>query len=231
MKQRILAIESSATVCSVAVCEEEKVLAYREIGGGYHHAALLTTFVQEVLEESGSDTASLHAVAVSKGPGSYTGLRIGISVAKGICFSKNIPLIGISSLEAMALAVARQYTSTDMLITMLDAGRMEVYTMTWNGNMELLEPLKARVIEADSFDHLTDSSKIVLIGTGAGKLRDLLSHHTAIIFRDEIYPTAQLLVVPALKALKEQRFDDVAYFEPLYLKEFVAGKPRVKGLR
>jgi len=232
MKSRILAIESSATVCSVALSEGKTVRSFREIGGGYHHAALLTTFVQEVLDESAIEPESLDAVVVSKGPGSYTGLRIGVSVAKGICYSRNIPLIGISSLEAMALAVAKDYASNDILIATLDAGRMEIYTMTWNGAMQLLEPLNASVIAANSFDqYLAGSSKIVLIGTGAGKLRVVFDQHPKFVFRDEIHPKAEWLIPLALKAMEEQRFEDVAYFVPLYLKEFVAGKPSVKGLR
>lgn len=227
---RVLAIESSATVCSVALCVDKQVVASREIDGGYHHAALLTTFIQEVFEEASLEPTSLNAVAVSKGPGSYTGLRIGVSAAKGICYASKVPLIGVSSLEAMAMTIAGEYSPNDVLISTLDAGRMEVYSMTWSGAMDLLEPLNARVIDAESFSHHSDDGRIILIGTGAAKLRPMFGQHQRMIFRDDIFPRAEWLIPPAIKALEAGRFEDVAYFEPLYLKEFVAGKPRIKGL-
>ncbi|MFO7721773.1 MAG: tRNA (adenosine(37)-N6)-threonylcarbamoyltransferase complex dimerization subunit type 1 TsaB [Bacteroidales bacterium] len=227
---RILAIESSTTVCSVAVCDQDKVLALREVNDGYKHAVLLTRFIEEVLKETGTAASDLDAVAVSKGPGSYTGLRIGVSAAKGICFAHRIPLIAVSALEGIALRLAAELTPQDVIIPMIDAGRMEVYASVWSGRMEEMEPLQARIISGDSFDHLMQSGSLVLAGNGASKCRGLFQGNPDVIIRDDILPSARWIHPLANNALKNHHFEDLAYFEPLYLKEFVAGKPRVKGL-
>jgi tRNA threonylcarbamoyladenosine biosynthesis protein TsaB len=227
---RILLIESSTTVCSVAIHDENGVMAIREVNDGYGHAALLTAFIGEVLEEAACRPNQLSAVAVSKGPGSYTGLRIGVSAAKGICFAHNIPLIGIMAIEAMAHFAAKQYADNDFLIPMIDARRMEVYTAIYQGAMHEVEPLHARIIGLNSFDHLLESGNLILIGGGASKCRDLFEADERIIIRDDILPSASLLGELAEHRLMNGVFENLAYFEPLYLKEFIAGKPRVKGL-
>jgi tRNA threonylcarbamoyladenosine biosynthesis protein TsaB len=227
---RILAIESSTTVCSVAVCDSDKVLALREVNDGYNHAVLLVRFIREVLEETGTMASALSAVAVSKGPGSYTGLRIGVSAAKGVCFSHNIPLISVSALEGMAFSVSGECTQGDVIIPMIDAGRMEVYAASWTAGMEVVEPLQARIITETAFDHLKMFTSIILTGNGASKCRELFRDNPGIIIRDDILPSAKWLCPLANIALKNNCFEDLAYFEPLYLKEFIAGKPRVKGL-
>lgn len=227
---RILLIESSTTVCSVAICNEDGAMAIREVNDGYNHAAMLTAFIGEVLEEAVCRPDQLSAVAVSKGPGSYTGLRIGVSAAKGVCFAHNIPLIGITAIEAMAHFAAKQYHESDFLIPMIDARRMEVYTAIYKGTMEEVEPLHSRIIGLNSFDHLPESGNLILIGGGASKCRDLFQSNEHIIIRDDILPSASLLGELAVRKLRNGAFESLAYFEPLYLKEFIAGKPRVKGL-
>ncbi len=226
----ILAIESSTSVCSVALFDGLQLMSIREVNEGYNHAALLTRFIQEVLEEKGYHANQLSAVAVSKGPGSYTGLRIGVSAAKGVCFAHHIPLIGVSALEAMALHLAEECNPDDYFIPMIDAGRMEVYTMIFDGTMRVIEPLGAKIISRDSFDNLPSPACRYLTGNGAFKFRDLFSGDRNVVIRDDVLPSARLLGKPALSAFSAQQFENVAYFEPLYLKEFIAEKPRVKGL-
>ena len=227
---RILAIESSTTVCSVALCDGEAVMTLREVNDGFNHAKLLTGFIEEVLNEAGCDPAALCGVAVSKGPGSYTGLRIGVSAAKGICFAHNLPLIGVSALEAMALAVSEEYEKEDLLIPMIDAGRMEVYTSAFRIDMQEVEPVGAKIINDYSFKGSSDDGKLVLIGAGASKFREMFFHDKRIIIRDDILPSAKLICPIANKRILNSEFEDMAYFEPLYLKEFIAGKPKLKGL-
>lgn len=227
---KILAIESSTTVCSVAICDGKKILAVREVNDGYKHASSLTVFIEEVLKEAECEALNLSAVAVSKGPGSYTGLRIGVSAAKGICFAHNIPLIGISAIEAMALFIKGQCQKNDLLIPMIDAGRMEVYTAVFSAEMVQIEPLQAKIINVESFNHLPENSRRILIGNGASKFKVLFEEDEKVIFREDIFPSATHLCAVAVNRFEHREFENLAYFEPLYLKEFIAGKPRVKGL-
>jgi tRNA threonylcarbamoyladenosine biosynthesis protein TsaB len=227
---RILAVESSTTVCSVALCDADKVLAIREINDGYNHAVLLTRYIDEVLKETGCSAAELSAVAVSKGPGSYTGLRIGVSAAKAVCFAFQIPLIAISAHEAMALRLSKEYSVDSVIVPMIDAGRMEVYTSIWTPAMKEIEPIQSKIITSESFNHLSQFGSIVLAGNGAAKCRDIFIHNQKVIIRDDILPSAELICPLAVVALGRKQFEDLAYFEPLYLKEFIAGKPKVKGL-
>lgn len=228
---RLLAIESSTTICSVALSSDDTILASREINDGYRHASLLTHFIREVLEEAGFEASDLSAVAVSKGPGSYTGLRIGVSAAKGVCFACNIPLIGVTALEAIAWKLAADCLPDDLLMPMIDAGRMEVYTAVYDAGLQLLAPVEAKIIHPEILSHLRPDGNIILAGNGAAKCREMFSSNPHYIIKDEVLPSATLLVPPALTAFRMQRFENLAYFEPFYLKNFIAGKPRVKGLQ
>jgi tRNA threonylcarbamoyladenosine biosynthesis protein TsaB len=229
MKQ-LLAIESSTTVCSVALFQGGTLKSLREINDGYRHAELLTTFVREVLEEADQVIGDLDAIVVSKGPGSYTGLRIGVSTAKGICFAAKIPLIGITAIEAVASHLALDCGEDDLIMPMIDAGRMEVYTATYNKKMELVEPLSARIISPESLLQVKSVGVVILAGNGAEKCRGMFSDKPSVIIRSDVLPSAKWFGIPAAEAFEKGHFEDVAYFEPLYLKEFQAGKPRVKGL-
>jgi tRNA threonylcarbamoyladenosine biosynthesis protein TsaB len=227
---RLLAIESSTTMCSVAFFEGETLKALREINDGYRHAALLTRYIGEVLQEGGVEAHDLHGVVVSQGPGSYTGLRIGISAAKGVCFAANIPLIGVTAIEAMAMHLSGQYTGNELIMPMVDAGRMEVYSATYNLTMEVVEPLAPRIISPESLRDAGLTAPVVLAGNGAAKYRETFAGDDNVVFRDDVLPSATLLGAPAYNAFRHRQFADLAYFEPLYMKEFLPGKPRVKGL-
>ncbi len=228
---RLLAIESSTTVCSVALFENGSLRAQKEIDDGYQHAALLSRYVEDVLQQESLTPEHLDAVLVSKGPGSYTGLRIGMSVAKGICFALNIPLIGITAIEAMAHHMAETCSENDLLIPMIDAGRMEVYCATYNKQLQTVHPLKAEVITPQHFDADAVAGSYILAGNGAEKFREMFRDNPKVIIRTDVLPSAQLLGKPGTIAFAQQRFDDMAYIEPLYVKQFVAGTPKVKGLR
>jgi len=227
---RFLAIESSTTVCSVALFEESTLKSIREINDGYRHAELLTVFIREVLREAELEISDLDAVVVSKGPGSYTGLRIGVSAAKGICFAGAIPLIGITAVEAIALYLAQSCSDDDLIVPMIDAGRMEVYAATYQKSMQVVEPLSARIINQESLATANHAGSVILAGNGAEKFRDMFQDNPSVIIRSDVLPSAKWLGNPALQAIKKNQFEDVAYFEPFYLKEFQAGKPKVKGL-
>lgn len=226
----ILAIESSTTNCSVALCNESGDIIIRETDEGYNHASLLTCYIDEVIKEAGYRPEQLGAVVVSKGPGSYTGLRIGVSAAKGVCFAANIPLIGISAIEAIAWKLAPYYSPDDFIVPMIDAGRKEVYTAVFKVSHEIIEPVSAKIIDINSFDHLPGNSIKVLAGNGSGKFTELFAGNESIVIRSDVLPSAKLLCAPGMAAFKAGKFEDVAYFAPMYIKDFIAGKPRVKGL-
>jgi tRNA threonylcarbamoyladenosine biosynthesis protein TsaB len=236
----ILYIESATKVCSVALSEDDRLIAIREENtGGYAHSSLLTSFMEEVLDEAGITAKDLAAVCVSMGPGSYTGLRIGVSAAKGLCYGLDIPLIAIDTPEAMAHHCSKLLsTRTDMISAtaleaifcpMIDARRMEVYTCLFDCRLQRINDIEAMVVESDSFSDILDGHKLFVFGDGAEKCKDILTRKNAVFF-DHINPSASGLIEPAYKKFQNKEFVDLAYFEPFYLKDFVAGKPKVKGL-
>lgn len=227
MAKYLLAIESSTSICSVALALNGKVLSKRETDEGLNHASLLTVYIDELFREHEISASMLCSIAVSKGPGSYTGLRIGVSTAKGICYAAGIPLIGITAIEAMALSLKG---NADIIIPTIDAGRMEVYCAVYDGAGNEIEPIEARTITEDSFSRYSNRSRIILAGTGAAKFSDMLSGDRRVEVRSDVLPSADKLIKPAYKAFEQKMFEDVAYFEPFYLKAFKAGKPKVKGL-
>ena len=186
------------------------------------------------MEEAKIDYPQLDAVAVSQGPGSYTGLRIGVSTAKGICFAADLPLMAIDTLEAMAYGMkeklASQIGPDDLLIPMIDARRMEVYASVFDANLNKINDTAALVIDEHSFEDLRKDHRLWLFGDGAPKLSKLFENQPNINIIDGFKPSAAYMKVLAERALQQQRFVDVAYFEPFYLKDFIAGKPHVKGL-
>lgn len=236
----ILHIESSTKVCSVALSRDGKLLACREEDSvSYSHSGLLTIFIEDVMRQANIPLNLLDAVAVSKGPGSYTGLRIGVSTAKGLCYGLDIPLIGISTLQALAvhcrdiLARRGNVISPQALeaiyCPMIDARRMEVYTGLFNYQCEPLQDIQALVVDPNSFAGILDEHKILFFGDGADKCRNILTRNNA-IFIDDIRPSARAMIPLATEKFHQSDTEDVAYFEPFYLKDFVAGKPKVKGL-
>ena len=226
----ILSIETSTPICSVALHQNGSLLASKENSSEKSHAAYLIPMILEMLDTTGIGFDDLNAIAVSKGPGSYTGLRIGVSTAKGICFAKDLPLIGVNTLEAMARQVLRLYKADDILICpMLDARRMEVYTMLINISGEVIEPVHAKIINENSFRDFLAHTRIVFIGPGSSKCKVALSGSPNAVFMDEIQASAKTVGELACRAYEKKEFENTALFEPFYLKEYqtTVPKPRI----
>lgn len=230
----ILCLETATPVCSVALNESCCTIGLRETEGQNAHSEKITNFIREVMETAKIDYRQLDAVAVSKGPGSYTGLRIGVSTAKGICYATDLPLMAIDTLEAMAYGLkaklGSQIAENDLLIPMIDARRMEVYAAVFDANLNKTKDTEAVVMDENSFADLRKDHRLWLFGDGAPKLSKLFENQKNICIIDGFKPSAAYMRPLAEKALKERQFVDVAYFEPFYLKDFIAGKPHVKGL-
>jgi tRNA threonylcarbamoyladenosine biosynthesis protein TsaB len=223
----ILGIETSTKICSVAVSDGEKLLALEEEGGDYSHSEKLTVFIQKVLVKTKLELKDIDAVAVSKGPGSYTGLRIGVSVAKGLCYALGKPLIAVDTLQAMAKNVASLNGESNALYSpMIDARRMEVYTALYDGDNSSVTPIIAKIIDNNSFSKELTSQKIFFFGDGASKCAEILDQNESAKFVDEGLPSAEFINQIAFKKYKNEEFEDVAYFEPYYLKDFVATTPK-----
>jgi tRNA threonylcarbamoyladenosine biosynthesis protein TsaB len=219
----ILNLETATKSCSVCLANDGEPLATREAKNeGYSHAEQLNLFIQEVLSESNESLKNLDAVAVSAGPGSYTGLRIGTSTAKGICYALNIPLISVNSLKALASLVVGQDGN---IMPMFDARRMEVYCALYNEYLQELLPTDAVVIEENSFASQLNEKKIIFTGPGAAKCESIINHQNA-CFDLETEVSARGMVVLSEAKFREEDFEDVAYFEPAYLKDFIAGPPK-----
>ena len=234
MTKMILCLETATPVCSVALNSACCTLAMRETEGQNAHSEKITNFIHEVMEEAKINYPQLDAVAVSQGPGSYTGLRIGVSTAKGICYAADLPLMAIDTLEAMAYGMkdklGSQIGPDDLLIPMIDARRMEVYASIFDANLNRINDTAALVIDENSFEDLRKDHRLWLFGDGAPKLSKLFENQPNINIIDGFKPSAAYMKVLAEQALLKQQFVDVAYFEPFYLKDFIAGKPHVKGL-
>jgi len=221
----ILQIETATTVCSVALARDGKVVAFKQVDQRNAHAEVITVFIDELLSASGFNYADIDAIAVSCGPGSYTGLRIGVSTAKGLCFALDKPLIAIETLESMALGVIAEGIETDILLCpMIDARRMEVYTAIFNSKGKNIKPTAAEIIDENSFADILQDNKILFFGDGAEKCREILSHNPNAQFLTGFINSATHLTKKAEEKFMAKDFEDVAYFEPYYLKDFIAGK-------
>jgi len=219
----ILNIETSTTNCSVSLSFEGETLVLKEdYDNNYSHAERLHVYIDEVLKQASIKSSQLDAIAVSKGPGSYTGLRIGVSAAKGLCFALNKPLISISTLEALAHQVK---TKEGIIIPMLDARRLEVYSAIFDSSYNRLRETLAQVLNDDSFKDYLKETKVTFIGNGVAKTKELIIHNNA-IFIDGRLPSADQMSQLAYNKYKKNDIEDVAYFEPYYLKDFVALKPK-----
>ncbi len=217
----ILCIETATRSCSVALARDGNLLHFKEeISEKYSHSEQLTSFVESLLKERVIAFSDLDAIAVSKGPGSYTGLRIGVSTAKGLCYALEKPLIGISTLEAMASGMEKQYPNK-VYCPMIDARRMEVYTAFFQAEKQLTD-IEAHIVETDSFSKILAEDEVLFFGDGADKCQGLITNTNATFITD-VYPSAKDMVAVAEKAFVQQQFENVAYFEPYYLKHFVAG--------
>jgi tRNA threonylcarbamoyladenosine biosynthesis protein TsaB len=231
----ILNLETATPLCSVALAIDGRLIAQRETQEEKSHAARLTVYIEEILKEQGLQIRDLHAIAIGKGPGSYTGLRIGVSTAKGLCYGAGIPLIAVGTLRIMTnyakgICGERSIPLDDnaLLCPMIDARRMEVFSCLYKASGEEKEPISAKIIDADTYSTYLQTSKIYFFGSGMDKCRQVLSHPNA-FFLDDIYPHAASLAVLSEEKYREKKFENLAYFEPFYLKEFVATVPK-KGL-
>lgn len=222
----ILQIETATTVCSVALSENGKILACREADQRNIHAEKITVFVNEVLQAAGKSFNNIDAIAISSGPGSYTGLRIGVSAAKGLSFALDKPLIAVETLEAMAAGLIDQssFEQNTLLCPMIDARRMEVYTAIFDLNGNKILPTTAEIIDGNSFSDLLSRHKIIFFGDGAEKCREVLAVHPNAEVVGDFTNSAKHLTKRATEKYLAKEFEDVAYFEPYYLKDFIAGK-------
>lgn len=225
----ILNIDTSTSVCSVALSKNGQLTALKENNEGLNHSLLLGTYVQEILKENHIDMHNLDAVAISMGPGSYTGLRIGVSMAKGLCFGAGKPLIAINTLQALAQAVSAKINEDALYCPMIDARRMEVYTAFFDRANHTVVDTKAEIIDENSFAGLLAEHKTYFFGNGSDKIKNVLKSENA-VFLPGIETSAVNLIQLAEQKYRDGQFEDVAYFEPFYLKDFIATIPKNKVL-
>lgn len=233
----ILCLETSTAVCSVALVDNGNIIALKESLDGQNHAEKITIFIDEVMKDAGVSYKDLDAIATSMGPGSYTGLRIGVSTAKGLCYAMDKPLIAVDTLAAMACGFIGQQSkskskskSKSILCPMIDARRMEVYSAFFNDKSEKISETEAIIVDENSFMELKKDNHLYLFGDGADKLVSLFDKDENITVIEKFHCSASHMASLAEEALKNKKFVDVAYFEPFYLKNFVPGMPKVKGL-
>ena len=233
MEPIILHIETATENCSVALSKGNQLIGIIEESKGLSHAEKLIPFIDQLLQNAKLKPSDLNAIAVSIGPGSYTGLRIGASTAKGLCYALDIPIITIPTLLSITIGAIEDkfdYEGPFLFAPMIDARRMEVFTALYKPDWELKNEIHAEIIEEDSFTEILEHNKIIFCGNGMPKCKEILSKHPNAIFSDAPL-TAKNMIKTALQMFDNEQFDDVAYFEPFYLKEYLPGKSVVKGLR
>ena len=220
----ILNIETATKNCSVSLAKNGELLALKELNdGNYSHGEQLHVFINAILKESGKTVNDVDAIAVSKGPGSYTGLRIGVSTAKGLCFSLDIPLISISTLTSLANTIAVEKSM--IIVPLLDARRMEVYSAVFDNNYNQIRETKAEIINENSFSEYLSKGKVYFLGDGAEKCKTVIKNDNA-IFLDGYFPSAKQMAGFSYEKHKKNDIEDVAYFEPFYLKDFMVTTPK-----
>lgn len=223
----ILCIETATVNCSVAVFVDGELKSIRESNtGGYSHSENLHVYIKEVIDEAGIGVKGIDAVAVSRGPGSYTGLRIGVSAAKGLAYALGVPLVAVDTLKLMAIS-AQKNTKADLYIPMIDARRMEVYSAVYDMGMDKVRDVEAVVVDEDSYSFLPKDKAVCFCGDGMNKCREVIKH-ACVNWVDDIYPSAAMMGVEAERLYAGKCYEDVAYFEPYYLKDFVGGTPARK---
>jgi len=204
----------------VSISKEGKTIALKELNdGNYSHAEKLHKLIEQVVLEAKIELSHLKAIAVSKGPGSYTGLRIGVSAVKGLCFALDIPMISVNTLQSLALSVS---IDKGYKIPLLDARRMEAYSQVFNDKNEKIRDVHAEIIDSDSFSEFLNADKVYFFGDGAEKCKEIITHKNA-VFIDGKFPSAKEMSVISYEKYRNNCFEDVAYFEPFYLKEFIGG--------
>ena len=219
----ILNIESSTTNCSISLANNGELISIRELNEkNYSHSTKLHSFIEEVLKNSNITVNKLSAIAVSSGPGSYTGLRIGVSAAKGLCYALQIPLISVPTLQVLArqLNIQRE----DLIIPVMDARRDEVYSAVYNSEYELVRDIFPEIIDSESFSGLAKDNKLYFIGNGQEKCERLIRKNSNLIFSNyDTFPSSKEMILISFKKFKKSKSEDIAYFEPDYLKKFKAG--------
>ena len=214
----ILNIETSTKNCSVSIADSGKIIAFKELNNGnYSHAEVLHPFIENILKEGNISKPEINAIAVSKGPGSYTGLRIGVSAAKGLSFALNIPLISIDTLTSLSFAVS---INRGVIVPMLDARRMEVYAAIFDKQHKKIREIKAEIIDQTSFFDELQKGEVYFLGDGAHKCKETINHKNA-IFIDDKFPSSREMATLSYDKYKKGDIENVAYFEPFYLKDFI----------
>jgi tRNA threonylcarbamoyladenosine biosynthesis protein TsaB len=220
----ILSIDTSTKVCSVALHHNHSLVASSEILVERSHSKIIISLIEKILKASDLNYSHLSAIAVSKGPGSYTGLRIGVSSAKGLCYALDIPLIGINTLEAMAFEVNRYNLSGALVCPMIDARRMEVYCAVFDSHNNLKQSTQAKILDESSFSDILEKEEMIFFGDGSLKAKPLFTKFSKALFIEDIFPSAKNIGYLACQSFVSQKFEDVIYFEPFYLKDFISTK-------
>lgn len=230
----IINIETSTNICSVAISQNDKLLSLKETDENNAHSKLLAVLINKALSETNYNISDIDAVAVSQGPGSYTGLRIGVSTAKGICYALNKPLIAIDTLQILAINIFENSkvanNSIDindklLICSMIDARRMEVYSGLYNRDFDTIKQISADIITNESYSDILSEHIVLIGGSGAEKCKDILNHKNA-YYINNVYSSAKYMLKLSSLAFKNKVFVDTAYFEPFYLKQFIAGTPK-----
>jgi len=214
----IINIETATKNCSVSLAKNGEIIAIKELNNGnYSHAEVLHPFIVDILKEADLTSKDIDAVAVSKGPGSYTGLRIGVSAAKGLCFAYDKPLISIDTLTSLSYNIS---LDKGYIIPMIDARRMEVYAAIYDENHKQIREIKAEIIDENSYSEYLEKSKVYFLGDGSQKCKEIIKHKNA-VFIDYKFPSAKEMAQLSFDKYKKNDIENVAYFEPFYLKDFV----------
>ena len=219
----ILNLETATKNCSVSLAENGVVIALKEFNdGNFSHAEKLNVFIEDVLKATSKSVSDINAVAISKGPGSFTGLRIGVSSAKGLCFALDVPLISVSTLQSLAMQIQEKDA---FVIPMLDARRMEVYSAVFDTENNVVRTIEAEVLNEQSFETFLNKKTTYFIGDGVSKTKEILNHSNAIFVEGKL-PSGKEMASLSYAKYQQKDFENVAYFEPFYLKDFVAGKKK-----
>lgn len=226
----ILSIDTSTNISSIAIHDEGRLISTQSIHKNKSHSEYLVPSIKYLFEMSDISLNSIDAVAIAQGPGSYTGLRIGTSAAKGLCYGLDARLIAINTLEAMCFGMHRFTLSDFLLCPMLDARRMEVYCLVMQPDGIIIENTQAKIIDENSFLSLLKAHKMIFFGGGASKCKPSLASHSNALFIDDVHPSAEHIGALAWEKYQKNQFEDLAYFEPFYLKDFIAKKPSVNKL-
>jgi tRNA threonylcarbamoyladenosine biosynthesis protein TsaB len=232
----ILSIETATQVCSVALSANGQLLSLRESSVKNAHSSVLTAFIEECFASTGIKSSEIDAVAVSEGPGSYTGLRIGVATAKGLCYAIDRPLISVPTLQSMAAGmllsevVTRHASRVTLLCPMIDARRMEVFSAIFDSDLNEIRETLAEIIDESSFSEILKKHTLLFAGDGAEKCKPYLQENKNSFFKNDFQVSARHMIALAEKKFLSGAFEDIAYFEPYYLKDFIAGKSHVKGL-